>query len=313
MKANKYYVIPIILFIISGFLVSSCSLTTGSITQERYALLIGISEYQNTDMNLTYPAIDATELQEKLENHGWQHTRLVTNNQATKNGIKTAIEEFFANIPADASALIYYSGHGTLSNLGYSGDTWLVPYDFDNIQNWAGGISADELYTWIDAYIDTKNIIVTADSCYSGGLIASSDSYDTIAQEYAADSSNSSYVSAITALSNFGELLAKNANEDGSLSPIFISAAGSEEYSYEDYPITSPYYEGYGNGIFTYFLLKSATEGDANGDGYVTCTEAYTYSARALESEWNTYKRTSAYYPHISGGLRDLVLFTSKN
>ncbi|MDP2791854.1 MAG: caspase family protein [Rectinemataceae bacterium] len=302
---------------------SSCSQST-NIISERRALLIGISEYASTINNLDYPVIDAEEFQDELDKQFWG-TSLLKNDAATKQGIKAAIESHFKDIPKDGTALIYYSGHGTLSNLGaavyqdtygtlstYSGDIGeavLVPYDFDNSSKWTGGISSEELYSWI-SQLNTENVIVILDSCFSGGFIESSDSYDTIAAEFATNQTNTSYVSSIAAYVNFSELILKNAEKNQKLSPITISASGSKESSFEDYPINDPRYLGYTNGIFTFFLLESITKGDSNNDGFVTCTEAYTYAARALNKIWNREVPSAKYYPHISGGLRDLVLFT---
>jgi len=316
--ANVYW-LGLILILLSA---SSCSQSI-SIKTERRALLIGISIYSDPANNLEYPVIDAQELEGRLFDQNWD-TLLLKDNVATKDGIKAAIELHFKDMPKDGTALIYYSGHGTVSNLdaaiyqdthgtlstytGEIGNSIIVPHDFDNSSNWTGGISPDELYSWINQ-LNTENVIVILDSCFSGGLIRSSDSYDAIAAEFYLKESNTSSVSSLAALSNFAELLTKNAEKMKKLSPITISASGSNELSYEDFPIGDPRYLGYGNGIFTYYLLKSITEGDSNQDGFVTCTEAYTYAARALNNGWNRDFPYAKYYPHISGGLRDLVLF----
>jgi hypothetical protein len=300
----------------------SCSLP-GKLTGERYALLIGISQYPGLDNDLTYPVADAQDLGSELANQAW-NTLVLKDASATKEGIKSAIKSHFASIPKDGTALIYYAGHGTLSNLNaaayqtkygtlstYTGDIGeavLVPYDFDNSANWTGGITSDELYSWIKE-LNTENVIVILDSCFSGGLVKTSDAYDTIAAEFTVGPTNTSYVLPIVAIADFTDLLAKNAEKNQKLAPITISAAGSEESSYEDFPVNDPQYLGYGNGIFTYYLLESIKNGDSNGDGFVTCTEAYTYSARALNNTWNKKFPYSKFYPHITGGLRDLVLF----
>jgi hypothetical protein len=114
-------------------------------------------------------------------------------------------------------------------------------------------------------------------------------------------------------LCDFGELLSKNAGQNGQPGPIVISAAGSEESAWES---TSSYFEGHA--VFTYFLFEAAAKGDSNGDGFVTASEAYSYTADAIRFIWNTavqdmYNAEAGMYPdfmpHISGGARDLVLF----
>jgi len=317
MKTLKSELALAAIFFSFAFLLASCSLGSASITATRKALLIGIADYPGASNDLTYPAVDAESMQTLLHSQGWE-TETLTDTQATKAGIQTAIHDFLGSVPANGTALIYYSGHGTVSDSdaadyqyyngtlstysGDIGDAWLVPYDFDT-SAWTGGISASDLSTWFDADLLTKNVIVIADSCFSGGLVPSSDSVDTIGQEYAVDSSGSVYSSPLAALGSFGDLLAANAAAKGILSPVVISAAGSRESSYDG---TS----SMGHGVFTYYLLESATKGDANGDGYVTCTEAYSYAAKAVNWAWNNSIGSSMeFYPHISGGLRDLALF----
>lgn len=285
----------------------------------RHALVIGISDYQ-TAKGLTYPAADAASMKSLLEMQGWT-VDILTNSGATKSAIKAKIESFFKNRTKDALSLVYYSGHGTLSSKeandhlatygdfdnyeGDIGEAWLAPYDI-NLVTWTGGISAAEMNQWMADYIDSRNRIFIADSCHSGGFVSSGESIDELGQNYYGNGNGTIGLTALAALPNFAELMARNAEASGTLAPISISAAGAEEYSYDGTAAM-------GHGVFTYFLLQSAYEGDANGDGFVSCTEAYTYVARAIEKKWNgsgSHRWSGeAFYPHISGGIRDLVLF----
>ena len=281
------------------FLVS-CSQTI-DITSDRRALIIGISDYQDLQIDdLTWPSSDANDMNILFKAQGWI-TSMITDAQATRSNIESEMSAFFADMNKNSTALIYYSGHGTLSNDGYSGDPALVPNDFD-FNTWTPLITAADLSNLISDNIATKNVIVIVDSCYSGGFVSSRESSDVIPQSYISYGTNSS-VSALAALGQFGDLLAANAAEKGLLAPIVISAAGNSELSYETSAL--------GNGVFTNYLLEASTYGDANRDGFVTCTEAYTYAAKAIDRDWNRPNGSSvAFYPHISGGLRDLVLFT---
>ena len=80
---------------------------------------------------------------------------------------------------SNPAAADYQYYNGTLSTYsGDIGDALLVPYDFDT-SAWTGGISASDLSTWFDADLLTKNVIVIADSCFSGGFVPTSDSAST--------------------------------------------------------------------------------------------------------------------------------------
>ena len=139
------------------------------------------------------------------------------------------------------------------------------------------------------------------------------------------------------ALGNFGSLLQNSVSSSGDPTVLTITAAGADEYSYDD--------SEHGHGAFTYYLLKAATAGDSDRDGYVTATEAYAYAKKGIEKVWNTQTEESLSYwcdyvewymqyyydetvhcsswndvlyylkhlpdfmPHISGGTGDLVLY----
>ena len=82
-----------------------------------------------------------------------------------------------------------------------------------------------------------------------------------------------------------------------------LSACGSEEESYDD--------STHSHGAFTYYLLKAASSGDTDSDGYVTTTEACAYTKKMIKANWNKEYATygDALLPHISGGTGDLVLY----
>ena len=83
-----------------------------------------------------------------------------------------------------------------------------------------------------------------------------------------------------------------------------LAAAGEQEFSWESL--------SFQHGVFTYFLLESATSGDRNSDGFVTVSEAYDYVRRSIDDRWNaTSFYDERFAPHLSGGPVDYVLFTS--
>jgi uncharacterized caspase-like protein len=283
-----------------ALLAASCALP--AVTTQRRALVIGISDYINlptaTNHDLSYPAKDAGDMKTALETNGWVVDSLL-DHAATKSAIRDKILSFFSGLPSDGTALIYYSGHGTeLNNTSY-----IVPSDFNDSPSIFGPlISSEELSSWIVGSIDTKNVIFIADSCNSGEFARAGDSSDQIATPYNPTSDPTIWVAPLPTIAKFAELLSLNAKATGDLDMITISAAGLLESSYETSALQ--------NGVFTHFLLEAATKGDQNRDGFVSCTEAYSYAAKRVDSYWNGSEPTSnAFYPHISGGWRDLVLF----
>jgi len=288
---------------------TSCSLK--GIDTEHYYLCVGICEYESNDIaDLTYPDLDAAGLGHVLSKRGWQaapfpntlsveHDGLLLDSEATKDNIETAIKDAFANVPPDATILVYFSGHGTLNK---SADTcYLLPYDYSTSMGFSKAISPAELNSWFSS-LPTKNIIFISDSCYSGGFVSTQDSEDTMPATYQ-DGADTSLAALSYSLTSFGSLLVKNAQATGAPAPVAISAAGAKESSYDGGPDKA-------HGVFTYYLLQAAEMGDSNHDGSVTCTEAYSYAAQCIKEYWNDrYGKTSAFYPHLSGGARDLVLY----
>jgi len=280
-------------------LAASCSLP-GKLTGERYALMIGISEYISpTIQDLGYPKDDAQDLGALLDQSGWNvDSSTLIDTGAIKAKIKTTMETYFKAIPSQATALIYYSGHGSEDG----SEAYIVPSDYGGTKT--SLISTTELSLWIQDYIlpYTSNVIVIIDACYSGGFVPQSDSLDIIDPDYDANFGSSVSSLALTGLGDLGVLLAKNLEQSGKLEPIVMSASGSEELSWESSSLK--------HGVFTYYLMKAAESGDTNRDDYVSATEAYTYAAKGIDKNWNElYGNSAAFYPHITGGLRDLVLF----
>lgn len=268
-----------------------------------HALLIGLSDYPGTDNDLPNVANDITDMDDLLVGQGWTVTRL-ENSAATESAIISGIKNFLAPLQKGETALIYYSGHGFEMN----GGAYLVPYDYFSADN--ALISADELADAMSASAG-KNVVVVIDACYSGGFIGPSDAADAAPQDYSLGKGATTELFPFSALSRFGELLVRNSAASGTAAPIVIAAAGSLETSWEGGAVD--------NGLFTYFFMESAEAGDLNGDGWVSCTEAYAYASKGIQLYWNNGISNSTedvppeddedYLPRISGGMRDFVLF----
>lgn len=291
--------------------VTSCSLflSTPSLPA-RHALLIGIADYQSTKINnLIYTDDDARSMAKllKAQDFDVRDTRTLIDSDASKAGIISAITDFLESVPTGDYALIYYSGHGVED----SGTSYLVPYDYDLGPN-SNLISEEELANLFSIHAKTDNLIFIADSCFSGGFIPDTEVLDAVHPNYSASQFLTKKSFPFFAFTNLAALVQNNTNSGGGLVPMVLSAAGSLEYSYESPSFKDT--DGNGHGVFTYFLLESAQKGDSNGDGYVTATEAYNYTVKNISERWNLTNAQWDYdfYPHISGGIRDIVLFTTK-
>jgi uncharacterized caspase-like protein len=291
---------------VAALALCSCAQGASSVSSTRYALVYGVENYPGSGNDLTYPKDDADSMGALLGSQGWKVYKS-TDSEATKARIQADIASIASIATADSTVLLYYSGHGTSSG----STSYMVPYDSVSAAGqivYSNLLSATELQSMLKA-LSTDKVIVVLDCCYSGGFVDSNDAIDASPDDYL---SMKSYSAFSAALANFGKLLASNASASGATSPLVISAAGSQDLSYDGD-------ERLGQGVFTYYLLQSATKGDSDSDGVVTTTEAFAYATEyvkawdqkmAAEGYFSYYDGDDPFLPHISGGTRDFVLFS---
>lgn len=301
----------VFLFILAaGISLSGCSLqgTLASAPTNRYALVIGVQDYENIN-DLSYPDDDANEMAAMLTSEGWTVRSTLINGNATYANINADIAALSTD--SEATILVYYSGHGDLI-----GDTpYILPYDVSitdtslSTYTLTNAITPATLTAWLDE-VPAKNRLLILDSCYSGGFSLSDGSVDTEPADYSAMNYTTSDKGLLfAALSKFGSMVSTNLSMYGEKEVLTLAACGSEEYSYDD--------STHSNGAFTYYLLKAAASGDANADGYVTVSEAYDYSKSQIKANWNAlyggWPNDEDFLPHISGGAGDLVLYSGSD
>ncbi|HEY9054624.1 MAG TPA: caspase family protein, partial [Rectinemataceae bacterium] len=151
-------------------LLSSCTnfIRPESIPSNRYALLVGVRDYQSQSINdLTNPDKDVADMAALLAQRGWSVQTLV-NSQATYEAVEGAV----AGLSADDSAtiLVYFSGHGHVMD----GNTYILPYDFRygsyyDSSTYVNGITPSQLSSWLGA-VPARHRLLILDSCYSGGF-----------------------------------------------------------------------------------------------------------------------------------------------
>lgn len=149
-------------------------------------LCIGIDRYASSKSgafhDLTCAVNDATSVRDQLvktTGTSPEAIRLLTNDQATREGIRGALE-WLKSASTGKRVYLYYSGHGVLAE-DPSGDdarrhSALVPHDFD-IASYGpgkdGGLIYDnEIGRWIDS-LECENLVMVFDSCHSGAVTKS--------------------------------------------------------------------------------------------------------------------------------------------
>jgi hypothetical protein len=330
MKRRLFLPASVLLPLLLGLLLASgCSM---DMSYDRYAVVYGISDYQGTLYDLDCSDEDAHSMKSLLEGQGYSVQERV-DSAATRAQLESDIAEVAATATEQDLFLLYYSGHGGQgpANPQVGAETaagsdsyeeWIFLWGSlvytdnlppgDGLEDYSTDLSQtvndDELAALLRRIPCAKKVVLI-DSCFSGGFIGNGLEADGLPPEYSG--------SMVSWLGDLGEAMRLYANfgargqDYGSDIPpdeaLVISACGEREVSWE--PL-------HGHGVFTYFLLASATGGDANGDGYVTVSEAYDYIRRGINREWNAvyaplHDSEVIFAPHVSGGPVDYVLFSS--
>jgi hypothetical protein len=306
-----------LLLLLPLLLSAGCSL---DLDYGQYAIVYGISDYPETDNDLSYTDEDAREFADVLDAQGYQVILRVTDdggNQATYNQLIADFAYVSQNAGLDDLFLFYFSGHGdqapasaedSETSLGSdSFDEVLVLVD-DSLTKTVD-LPDDELAVYLRTIPCARKVVII-DACNSGGFIGNQLEVDAVPPSLAEGSTRNYFErigDAVRLYSNYGD----GTSDISPSEALVIAASGEREYSYEAPDPKNPDEFQYYHGVMTYFLLEAVTGGDYNRDGYVTVTEAYRYIARNIQSEWN--REHSFYFqdffPHVSGGPVDYILF----
>jgi len=151
-----------------------------------YALIVGISEYENPIDNLNYADDDADDWYDFLStNFDNKEIALLKDSSATESAVKSKFNYFAGKVDNDDVFIFVFSGHGISSQI--------------RMYNTATYLENSEIQTKIEA-INAGKIFIFFDSCYSEGIglylslslsnydhtfISCSSTSDTPSREYA--------------------------------------------------------------------------------------------------------------------------------
>ncbi|MBS2021014.1 MAG: caspase family protein [Deltaproteobacteria bacterium] len=232
-------------------------------------LAVGVSQYADARMNLTYAAKDAQDLAALLTAHGGNVQVVpVLDTAATREGILAAKQQLLATAPED-EVIVFYAGHGLLDE---KLDYFLATTDVDYEHPAAKGLPYEELEGLVDG-VPALRRLVLVDACHSGEV----DKDDaTLAAANLSDGPVKSRGLKVVARKHLGVKSAADLAAElfadlrrGSGAAVIASASGTE-VAFES--------SEWNNGVFTYALL----EGLRAGKTHVSELRDYT-SARVKE------------------------------
>ncbi|HNB22765.1 MAG TPA: caspase family protein [Candidatus Melainabacteria bacterium] len=147
--------------------------------QDKWALVVGISQFANSQLNLKYAAKDAQDFRDFLVgkcNFAPDHVKLLQNEQATKDRILDVLGDSWlprVSLPDDL-VVIFISSHGSPSDLDVAGVNYVVAHDTNPDKLFTTGIPIQTLAQTIKDRVHSKRVLVILDACHSGGAAEAS-------------------------------------------------------------------------------------------------------------------------------------------
>lgn len=141
---------------------------------DKWAVVIGISDYQGTANDLWNPDKDAMDMQQALiAKYGFPggNIKMLLNSQATYQAILGAIDWLAGVENSNSTVVFFFSGHGYLASDSQGRDTDREADGYDE------GIVSYDMYGLPDGLLrqkfsafETKKFALIFCSCYSGGM-----------------------------------------------------------------------------------------------------------------------------------------------
>jgi uncharacterized caspase-like protein len=240
-------------------------------------VVIGVSHYSDSQINLAYAARDAESMRDFLQdpNGGGvpaANMKFLENEEATAANIRSALFTFLNNPGPDDLVIVYFAGHGT--NDPKSPDNYyLLGYDADPQNLGATAVRMRELQ---EAFANNlkANLVTLVDACHSGAI-------GNVVPNVA---------NVRWARAGFGEHRAT----------LTASAVGETSAESETW--------GGGHGVFTYYLLQGLKgAAGTRHRGQISVGELFDYVTAHVERETH-----GAQTPQAAGTERAMVLTTGK-
>ena len=199
---------------------------------DKWALVIGISTFRDSSINLQFTAKDATDLAALLTTKAYgrfpaDHVHLVTDSKATTKRIKEELNWLARSASRGDLVVIYLSSHGSPRQADLAGVNYIYTADTDVTDQdtlFATALPMVDVVDVVRTRIQARRAVVFLDTCHSGAALTAG--------------LKSSSVTAST-LDRFIEGVGR----------VIIASSEADQESYESKSIH--------NGFFTYNLLRA--------------------------------------------------------
>jgi hypothetical protein len=210
--------------------------------EDKFALIVGVSKFQDPKIDLKYSSKDAQDFANYLTTDAHfakDHVRVLVDEQATKERVLEEIgDKWLPRVarPNDL-VLIYVSSHGSPSQMDELGLNYLVMYNTNPDSLYATGLPMQDLAAAIRQRVHCNRVVLIIDACNSGAT---------------------NTAKGITRVGNFdGKSLAQGTGQ------LVICSSAPNQVSWES--------KRYANGVFTRQLIK----GLRSSSGQATLGQAF--------------------------------------
>lgn len=131
---------------------------------ERYALVIGVANYNNVTQ-LKNPVEDAQLMARTLDEVGFEVSLAL---DTTVSQFQSEVDRFVANVPENSTVLVYFAGHG----IQYAGENYLIAADanIESLSDLKGaGVSAQSLLKKLHD-TNARSLVMVLDACRNNPL-----------------------------------------------------------------------------------------------------------------------------------------------
>jgi hypothetical protein len=141
--------------------------------KDKWALVIGISEFEQPSLNLKYAAKDATDFRDFLVSQchfAADHVRLLTNKQATSKRILDELGDSWlprVAMPEDL-VVVFISSHGSPSQMDVAGVNYVIAHDTNPEKLFTTGLPLQHLADTIKERIRCNRVVIVLDACHAG-------------------------------------------------------------------------------------------------------------------------------------------------
>jgi len=233
----------------------------------RWAVIVGISKYKHSALDLEYADRDAEKLYQLLLMPQGGHFQKeyickLTNKDATKENITRALRSFLKKPAREDLVIIYFACHGSPDS-ERPGNVYLLMHDSDPLDIAGTALPMGDIDRALTDTLLSEKVIILADTCHSAAI---------------GSGIRSRAVTENTTLINRYLQEISQARRGTAL----LTSAEANEVSFEDKKW------GGGHGVFTYYLLRGL-EGDAdeNNNGFVAVGELFEYVRENVKKATN--------------------------